>query len=83
MDEEQGPGTSGESASRRAAAAREAVKRRGTSALAFVQAIGLGLKDTAEDVLRAGREGAAEAYDEMWARYERKTKHRRTREDED
>jgi hypothetical protein len=48
-----------------------------------VQAIGLGLKDTATDMVRAGREGAAHAYDEMWERYEAKTKHRRKRNEHD
>jgi hypothetical protein len=49
----------------------------GSGAFGIVQAIGLGLKDTASDMLRAGREGAAQAYDEMWERYEGKTKRRR------
>ena len=60
-----------------------APRRRGAGALGLVQAIGLGLRDTAGDMLRAGREGAAEAYDEMWTRYEAKTKHRRKRKDDE
>jgi sugar (pentulose or hexulose) kinase len=61
-----------------AGAADDTARRRpGAGPLAYVQAIGLGLKDTAGDMLRAGREGAAEAYDEMWDRYEAKTKRRR------
>jgi hypothetical protein len=55
----------------------------GSAAFGFVQAIGLGLKDTATDMVRAGREGAAHAYDEMWERYEAKTKHRRKRNEHD
>jgi hypothetical protein len=55
----------------------------GAGALGFLQAIGLGLKDTAADMVRAGREGAAQAYDEMWERYEGKTKHRRRQKDGD
>jgi hypothetical protein len=40
-------------------------------------AVGLGIRDTARDVLDAGRKGAREAHDEYWGRYDAKTKLRR------
>lgn len=50
--------------------------------LDWVTAFFAGLRDTASDMLQRGREGAAEAYDEAWDRYDAKTKHRRrNRED--
>lgn len=42
-----------------------------------LRAFALGLRDTAEDVVREGRRGAREANDEGWRRFETKTKHRR------
>ncbi len=45
--------------------------------LGWVRAIALGIGDTAKDVLDAGRQGAREAHDEAWQRFEAKTKHRR------
>lgn len=43
----------------------------------WAKAIALGIGDTARDMLDAGREGAREAMDEGWERFDRKTKHRR------
>lgn len=43
----------------------------------WAKAIALGIGDTAKDMLDAGREGAREAMDEGWERFDRKTKHRR------
>lgn len=43
----------------------------------WAKAIALGIADTAKDMLEAGREGAREAMDEGWERFDRKTKHRR------
>ncbi|HMO54938.1 MAG TPA: hypothetical protein PJ994_10575 [Tepidiformaceae bacterium] len=43
----------------------------------WAKAIVFGIGDTAKDMLEAGREGAREAMDEGWERFDRKTKHRR------
>ncbi|MCC7087543.1 MAG: hypothetical protein M9925_08970 [Chloroflexi bacterium] len=43
----------------------------------WAKAIALGVADTAKDMLEAGREGARDAMDEGWERFDRKTKHRR------
>lgn len=43
----------------------------------WAKAIALGIGDTARDMLEAGREGAREAMDEGWERFDQKTKHRR------
>lgn len=43
----------------------------------WAKAIALGIADTAKDMVDAGREGAREAMDEGWERFDRKTKHRR------
>jgi hypothetical protein len=62
---------------------REAPRRRDWRDLAenpiagWAKAIALGIGDTAKDMLDAGREGAREAMDEGWERFDRKTKHRR------
>jgi hypothetical protein len=69
----------------RAAAARAAAQRmrKRTArprqvAKGFVSA----LRETASDMLREARRAAAEAHDEMWSRYEAKTKHRRRNDDD-
>ena len=43
----------------------------------WAKAIVFGIGDTAKDMLDAGREGARDAMDEQWDRFDRKTKHRR------
>ncbi len=43
----------------------------------WAKAIALGVADTAKDMVEAGREGARDAMDEGWERFDRKTKHRR------
>lgn len=43
----------------------------------WAKAIALGIADTAKDMLDAGREGARDAMDQGWERFDRKTKHRR------
>ena len=43
----------------------------------WAKAIAGGIADTAKDMLEAGREGAREAMDEGWERFDRKTKQRR------
>lgn len=43
----------------------------------WAKAIALGIADTAKDMLEAGREGARQAMDEGWERFDRKTRHRR------
>ncbi len=43
----------------------------------WAKAIALGIADTAKDMLEAGREGARDAMDQGWERFDRKTKHRR------
>jgi NADPH-dependent glutamate synthase beta subunit-like oxidoreductase len=45
--------------------------------IGWARAIVQGIGDTAKDALEAGRQGAREAHDEAWERYEAKTKHRR------
>ena len=47
--------------------------------IGWARAIALGLRDTADDMLEAGRKGANEAYNEYWDRFDEKTKHRRKR----
>ena len=46
-------------------------------AVDLLAAVGLGIRDTARDMLEAGRKGAREAHDEYWRRFEAKTKLRR------
>lgn len=45
--------------------------------LGWARAIVQGIGDTAKDMLEAGREGAREAMDEGWDRFDQRTKHRR------
>lgn len=45
----------------------------------WVRALAFGVRDTAKDMLEAGREEARDAYHEYWQRYDAKTKHRRER----
>jgi hypothetical protein len=47
--------------------------------LDWVRALAFGLRDTAKDMLDAGREEAHGAYQEYWQRYDAKTKQRRER----
>lgn len=47
--------------------------------IGWARAIALGVRDTAEDMLEAGRKGAHEAYNEYWDRFDDKTKNRRKR----
>lgn len=48
--------------------------------VAWARAIAFGLRDTANDVLDAGREGAQEKSTEMWGRFRQKTRERRARD---
>jgi hypothetical protein len=43
----------------------------------WVRAFALGVRDTAKDMLDAGRKGADEGYAEGWKRFDKKTKYRR------
>lgn len=47
--------------------------------IAWARAIVLGIGDTARDMLEAGRQGAREALDDGWRRFDEKTKRRRSR----
>ena len=47
--------------------------------VAWGRAIALGLKDTANDVLDTGRQGAHDKSQQMWDRFRTKTKERRPR----
>ena len=46
----------------------------------WARAVVMGVRDTAQDVLHEGRSGAREKRSQMWDRFDRKTKGRRTRE---
>ncbi len=46
-------------------------------ALDWLRAIALGIRETARDMLEAGRTEARNAYQEYWQRYDEKTKLRR------
>ncbi|MBI5947825.1 MAG: hypothetical protein HY875_06790 [Chloroflexi bacterium] len=46
----------------------------------WLTAVLFGIRDTAKAMLQAGRDGAHEAYDEGWERFEAKTKHRRRKD---
>jgi len=46
-------------------------------ALDWLRAIALGIRETARDMLEAGRSEARKAYNEYWQRYDEKTKFRR------
>lgn len=62
---------------------RQAAPRRQPSSLEdnpivdWVRAIGLGLRDTAKEMLDAGRKSAETGYDEGWKRFDKKTRYRR------
>lgn len=43
----------------------------------WVRALALGVRDTAKDMLDAGRKGAGEGYAEGWKRFDKKTRYRR------
>jgi hypothetical protein len=43
----------------------------------WVRALALGARDTAKDMLDAGRKGADEGYAEGWRRFDKKTRYRR------
>ncbi len=45
--------------------------------LGWVRAIAFGVRDTAKDMLEAGRKGADSGYAEGWRRFDKKTKYRR------
>ena len=45
--------------------------------LAWAKAIASGARDTAKDMLEAGRKGADSGYAEGWRRFDKKTKYRR------
>jgi hypothetical protein len=45
----------------------------------WARAILLGIRDTANDVLEEGRQGARAKRSQMWDRFDAKTKHRRPR----
>ena len=47
------------------------------SPLGWARAIAFGIRDTAKDMLEAGRSGAASGYDEGWKRFDKKTRYRR------
>jgi len=44
-----------------------------------LRAVALGIRETARDILKAGREEARRAHDEAWTHYDDLTKHRRER----
>ena len=46
----------------------------------WARAVAMGVRDTAHDVLDEGRSGARAKRSQMWDRFDRKTKGRRTRE---
>lgn len=52
-------------------------------ALGWMRAFGLGVRDTAKDMLEAGRREAREAYGEGWDRFDQKTKKGRYRRKKD
>ena len=62
---------------------RQAAPRRQPSSLTdnpvvdWARAIGLGIRDTAREMLEAGRKSAETGYDEGWKRFDKKTKYRR------
>ena len=67
----------------RAAAASDAARRmreRTARPRKAASDIASALRETASDMLHEARRAAAEAQDEMWARYEAKTKHRRRKD---
>jgi hypothetical protein len=45
----------------------------------WARAVALGVRDTAKDMLEAGRQGARAAQLEYWAHFDELTKNRRTR----
>ena len=47
------------------------------SPVAWARAIAFGIRDTAKDMLDAGRNGAASGYDGGWKRFDKKTRYRR------
>lgn len=58
---------------------RGAIAEAAGEAAGWTRAIGLGLRDTARDMLEAGRRGARDAYAEGWDRFDQKTKKGRYR----
>jgi NADPH-dependent glutamate synthase beta subunit-like oxidoreductase len=57
----------------------EAAEEAGNAVVDWARAIVLGIRDTARDMVDAGRAGAREAQEEYWRRFDQKTKRRRTR----
>ena len=49
-------------------------------AVDWAQAVVKGIGDTAKQVLREGRRGAQQAYDDGWRRFDDKTRYRRGRD---
>jgi len=49
------------------------------SVVDWARALALGIRDTARDMLDAGRDEARDAYNEYWRRYDAKTKLRSER----
>ncbi|MEX0781710.1 MAG: hypothetical protein WD557_03600 [Dehalococcoidia bacterium] len=45
--------------------------------IGWARAIALGIRDTAQDVLDEGRQGARNKQSQMWSKFDSKTKHRR------
>lgn len=80
MDDQNAPNGAPE---QQAPSALEAVRSRSRGPLAWLEAIALGIGDTAKDMLEAGRQGAREAHDEMWARFDQKTRYRRRTGDDE
>lgn len=66
---------------RRASEGGKAVADRATDvvdeALDWLTAVGLGIRDTAKEMLDRGREGARDAYRDYWRKYDEKTVLRR------
>lgn len=48
-----------------------------TEAMGWLRAVALGVRDTARQMMARGKQGAREATEEGWGRFEAKTKHRR------
>ena len=57
----------------------EAGRRPERGVLGWARAIALGIRDTAQDMLDEGRQGAREAYEDGWRRYDNKTRYRSKR----
>lgn len=58
---------------------REPEESRENPIVGWARAIALGIRDTANDVLDEGRQGARAKRSQMWDKFDSKTKHRRPR----